>query len=206
MGLMYSIKVDNNYAIVSDNWYSQEEYNQVLKECKFLVEYGKSPEKSGSASDEDGTLLKNNKATFIGEIFRDFNISYIGRHSFKQYDDQFVKKCIDIDPIYYMLYDTNKHDCLMSYYEDSDYYKAHHDVALFSLITWLYEEPKAFTGGNLSLKSRNGDVVQEIECIPNRSVLFPSYMMHEVSEISMEEKDMNQNKGRFTISQFSIIT
>jgi hypothetical protein len=30
-------------------------------------------------------------------------------------------------------------------------------------------------------------------------------MLHEVTAINMDEKDLNKNKGRFTISQFSMI-
>jgi Rps23 Pro-64 3,4-dihydroxylase Tpa1-like proline 4-hydroxylase len=204
MGLMEAIQVDTNYAIVIDNWYSKEEYTQVLRECQFCADYLNDPVTSGSAT-KNGEVLKKNKAMFIGELFSSFNKSFIAKHSFKKYEESFISSCISIDPLYYYLENTNQHDLLISYYEESDYYKAHRDNGVLTMLTWIYEDPKAFNGGNLILKDSNDNVVEEIECISNRTVIFPPFMLHEVSPISMEEKDLNQKKGRFTISHFSAI-
>jgi Rps23 Pro-64 3,4-dihydroxylase Tpa1-like proline 4-hydroxylase len=198
------VKVNNNYAIVVDNWYNQEEYIKAFQECKFVSEYMADPEQTLSAK-KDGKTLKQNKAVFIGELFRDFNRSTIGKLSYKLYQPELVNKLIDIDQVYSYLNMINQHNCLVSYYEESDYYKAHHDEAVITMVTWLYEEPKAFGGGNLILRDKDNNIVEEIECVSNRSVIFPSFMLHEVTAINMDEKDLNKNKGRFTISQFSMI-
>ena len=39
----------------------------------------------------------------------------------------------------------------LRYYENTDYYKAHRDIAIISIIYLLWEEPKSFMGGNIHL-------------------------------------------------------
>jgi Rps23 Pro-64 3,4-dihydroxylase Tpa1-like proline 4-hydroxylase len=203
MGLMLQkIKVDNNYAVVIDNWYGEKEYNKVFNECKFFKDYMEDPEQSGSATSIDGRILKKNKAVFVNDIFREFNDSYIGKNSYKLYQQELFDTLYNIDSTYHYLRDCNSHNCIVSYYEESDYYHAHHDIAMITMLTWLYEEPKAFSGGNLILRDKKDNIVSEIECIANRSVLFPSYIRHEVNAIHMDKKDLDQKKGRFTVSQF----
>jgi hypothetical protein len=204
MGLMEAIKVDNNYAVVIDDWYTEEEYNKAFRECKFMIDYGRDPKDTSAAFDIDGNYLKDNKAIFISDLFKEFNISTIGRYSDLKMP-LVVEDLKNIDHFYHYLNLSNHHNCLVSYYEDSGHYKPHKDKALITMVTWLYEEPKAFKGGNLILRDKDDNAVKEIECIPNRSVIFPSYMTHEVTPIAMEEKDTgsyNSYKGRFTISQF----
>ena len=41
MRLTNKIKSDNNHAIVIDDWYTPEEYQYVLQECKFISSYFK---------------------------------------------------------------------------------------------------------------------------------------------------------------------
>lgn len=204
---MEAIKVNNNYAVVIDNWYTSQEYEAIFNECRFIVDYGRDPsdQHAGSAKSPNGTLLKNNRSIFIDDLFREWNKSVINSLSYKKYNEEFINQLVTIDPIYSALFDTNQHSCLVSYYEDSGYYKPHYDTAAFTLLTWVYDDPKSFTGGDLYLRPHRDKSIIEanIECISNRAVIFPSYMLHEVTQINMESQYRNQKKGRFTISQFS---
>ena len=199
------IQVDNNYAVVIDNWYNEEEYNKVFEECQFVSNYALSPKDSGAAMSESGNVLKQNSARFISSFFKEFFDSYIAQYSQKLYHADLVHELLNIDPLYEYLGMINAGDSLVSYYENSDYYKAHRDQAIITQLTWLYEQPKSFKGGNLILRDINNNVVKEIECVPNRSIIFPSFMLHEVNNISMDEKNLNQKKGRYTVSTFSRI-
>ena len=199
------IKSDNNHALVIDDWYTPEEYHYALQECKFVSSYFKDPFDSDSAM-KDGKLLKSNKACFINRLFLNFNDSIIGRLSQKLYDDNVMEALMKEDWIFKYLALTNSHNCLVSYYEESDYYKSHIDSTVITMVTWLYEQPKAFEGGNLIIRDHNQNFIHEIECVANRSVIFPSIMHHEVTNISMDESNLGKLKGRFTISQFSNIS
>ena len=195
------IKVDNNIAMVVDEWYDEEEYLNTLEECKFLINYGLDPSQTGAAVDENNNILKNNKALFIREFFQNINDSIIFKCRDKLYST--IDFLISVDPIYSYLRDTDCESLLVSYYEDSSYYKPHHDKSVFTTLTWLYDKPRAFGGGNLILRDKNDNIVEEIECVANRAVIFPSFITHEVTNVVMDKEEMGKKKGRFTVTQFS---
>lgn len=201
MAIANPIQVDNNTAVVVDEWYNEEEYANTFEECKFLINYGADPSKTGSATDSNNNLLKNNKATFVRDLFLNMNDSVIFRDRDKLYT--ILDFLISVDPIYNYLRNTDTESLLVSYYEDSSYYKPHNDKSIFTTLTWLYDEPKAFGGGNLILRNRDNNIVKEIECKSNRAVIFPSFISHEVTNVVMNKEDMGKKKGRFTVSQFS---
>jgi len=204
MKIVEKIKVDCNYALVMDNWYSPEEYDKALEECKFMTPYLLEPEKSGTAKDKEGNPLKNNRAAFLSDVFSQFNTSFIGKSSINLYHSNILEKLASEDNIYSYLFDCNAHDCLVSYYEEAAYYEAHSDSATITMLTWLYDIPKSFEGGDLILINKDNTTAGVIECVPNRAVIFPSYMKHQVTEVKMKEVT-DKNKGRYTISQFSMI-
>lgn len=202
---MKKVPVDNLSAVIVDDWFTEQEYETAFTEGKLLSSYFGDPSQSGSAVDDEGKPLKNNKSVFLTDVFASWSTSRIAQLSQKKYEKKFVDKMIELDPLFSYLNFINSHDCLVSYYETSDYYKPHRDNSVLTMVTWLYETPKAFRGGDLILRNKDEEIVAEIECLPNRSVIFPGFFLHEVTEISMRPDDMNQNKGRFTISHFSTI-
>jgi hypothetical protein len=90
----------------------------------------------------------------------------------------------------------------VSYYENGDYYKPHHDVAIFSSILYYWRGAKNFTGGELYFP----EIEMKIEMKKNRMVLFPSWLIHEVSEIKMNDStNILELSGRFSITYFFYI-
>jgi len=201
------IKVNNNNCLIIDNWYSPHEYDSVLTECKFLSGGLKDPNHSGTAYSPNGDVLKENKALFLNEIYKDTSVSNIVRYGlYKSNDPEFQRILTQTDTCYLPFYRGNHENFLLSYYEHSNYYKAHTDNGNVTILTWLYDDPKSFEGGDLKLY--HGDEVngfksvETIECKANRTVIFPSFTAHEVTPIDMEELNRGKNKGRFTVSQF----
>jgi len=88
---------------------------------------------------------------------------------------------------------------MISYFENSDYYEPHHDCACITVLSWLYREPRRFSGGDLIIEN---DL--KVDCLNNRTIVFPSILKHEVTKIRMDKRDMNQNLGRFCITQFTL--
>ena len=66
--------------------------------------------------------------------------------------------------------DCNHDDTLISYYEDSEYYKPHEDIFNFAKLTWFFKEPKKFEGGDLVF-TEFGEIVK---CENNKCIVFPS--------------------------------
>jgi len=88
---------------------------------------------------------------------------------------------------------------LVSYYEDNDYYKPHHDTFSFTCLIWMVREPRKFTGGDFILNEP--DI--EIKLKNNRMVLFPCSYLHEVTPINFTEKVPEEmGWGRFTLTHF----
>ena len=98
--------------------------------------------------------------------------------------------------------DTNSCYNFVSYYENGDYYKPHHDVANFSSILYYWRGEKNFTGGELFFP----ELEMKIEMKKNRMVLFPSWLLHEVSEVKMNDNvNLLELAGRFSITYFFYI-
>ena len=92
----------------------------------------------------------------------------------------------------------NNQNTLVSYYENTDYYLPHQDNGYITMLSWLFKEPKRFTGG--VLKFSNHDKVIELES--NKAILFPGAIPHEVSMIKMDEEYRNKKLGRWCITTF----
>ena len=114
-----------------------------------------------------------------------------------------MKSFINLSPHYRSYGAVNLDMTLMHYYENEDHYGSHNDLAGYSAVTWFFNKPKKFKGGNLIFTNLNFEV--EIE--NNMSIIFPSWMEHEVEEIQMVKSDINDDEknGRHSIAQFMYI-
>ena len=185
---------------IAENFYSEKELELIWKELDFLTKNGKllPPHKTGAARDEKGNPQKQNSALFLDEYYsnRNFsNILNVNRKIWREVNKQFIKSNL----MFRYLRSCNEDSTLLNYYEDGDYYKPHHDTSVYTVITYLYKEPKKFTGGNLKLEDYN----IEIEVKNNMVIYMPSILVHEVTPIIMEEN--SKGCGRYSISQFLFV-
>ena len=197
--------------IIIDNFYSKEEEDLVWDEIKFFSGNNKlkKPEDTGGALARAALVnnnagnkyeLKQNKGIFINECI-DPSISNI---------IQLNKKFSDIEYTHDHWYfkslsriitcRVGKDGTLLSYYENSDYYKQHVDNGYVTVLTWIYKEPKKFEGGELFFPDFN----ESVEVKNNRVIIFPSIVYHEVNKIEMNEEDINKGLGRYCISNFTL--
>lgn len=180
-------------------------FEAALKEAQSLQGLGllRSPQHTGSASDENGMPTKKNKGVFLDELYAGCrNHSKLLSVSRRFFEDDAIKDAILSHQSFIFnegwIYESNFDASLLSYYESHDEYKAHRDASDFTLLTWLYEEPKRFSGGNLVFPVSG----EEISLQNNFAILFPSCCKHLVTEVQMEEGAQNKCLGRFTLSVF----
>ena len=185
------------YAIVR-NFYNEQEVSEIWKELEFLTnsETLLPPAATGTAT-SDGIPKKKNNAIFLDNVYTNRNTSYILKHNRKIWDKTLIDTLFSKNIIFKYLPDCNQDGCLVSYYEDSDYYNWHHDTAIFTFLVHFYKEPKQFTGGEFIL---HPDKIIENES--NRLIVFPSFHDHSVTEINMKSKENFSGYGRYTITQF----
>lgn len=91
---------------------------------------------------------------------------------------------------------TNIHNTLVNVYLDKNSYFEHFDQSILTSITFLWNQPKKFTGGSLIFNNYGIELVPELGDV----VIFPGFCSHEVSEITLP--DDNFDNGRYSISQF----
>jgi Rps23 Pro-64 3,4-dihydroxylase Tpa1-like proline 4-hydroxylase len=186
--------------MVIDDFYDENEYFKIWQEISFLSnepdKFESDPSKTGSAINENGTYKKQNKGLFLDVVYsNNRNISNILRENRKIFS--MSKELENYHSFYRYITQSNKDATLLNYYESSDYYEPHFDNAIITAVTWFYDKPKKFKGGDLILEKTT-----EIECIDNRIVIIPSIMSHSVTEISMDAELQNKNLGRYSLAQF----
>ncbi len=189
--------------LIIDNWFSENEFNNVFKEVDFLFS-GRNIDRAENNSDgatySDGKSKVSANRVYYEEIYQntyDNKFSQIPITIQKARTDKFKSLLKETFPLQSRVFFTStKSEAILTYYENNDKYDTHHDNALFTILIWLYKEPKMFEGGNLLLT----DINKTIRCVNNRMLIFPSYYEHAVLPIKMNSKI--KGYGRYTISHF----
>ena len=197
---MIFLEIKSLPVVVIDDFYSKQEHDLIWQElCFYHTDPNNfvGPEKTGSAENKDGEVLKKNKGIFLDEVYHLKNFSSILKINRKIFNRELCQTLIEKHTFFNYLKESNKDSTLIQYYENSDYYKSHWDKSLITVISWFFEEPKSFTGGDLIFD--DGTLVS---CKNNRLIMFPSILNHEVSEIFMDTNLLGKNLGRYSISQF----
>ena len=177
------------HTIVYD-FYNGDEQKLIWEELLFLNKPGKmhSPEMTG-----DPAASKNKKAIFLDRLYTDRNCSNILNVNRKIFT--LIDHIEDMNISNYLKY-SDFDETMVSYYEDGAYYDSHYDQFVISAITTFWEEPKKFSGGDL--------VFTDFDYLPkmknNTIIIFPSYVFHKVTPISLRYND--GKSGRYTINQF----
>jgi hypothetical protein len=188
-----------------ENLYSEDELILIWKEFDFLTHPDKLelPENTGTALDEETKVpLKKNKGLFLDNLYSSRNISNILTVTKQLFSPVILDAFAELSFGYENIKDTNKDATLLSYYENSEYYKSHKDQALYTAVSWFFKEPKSFSGGNFYFT----DYGVKIEVQNNMAVIFPSFINHAVDEIVLEKNNNLTGYGRYAISQFLYIT
>lgn len=190
-------------AVVVYNTYTDFELEDVWKELNFLTNERvmRPPTQTGSALDDSGNVTKKNKAVFLYETYCVEQVSPILTYTPKLFNTDIMNSFIEINPIHEMFGKVNSHTTLLSYYEEADRYDFHHDECLYTSVTYVFKEPKKFSGGDISFRIGNDVVTFEVQ--NNMTIIFPSLYNHAVSPVVMEEDCGSfSGMGRYCISQF----
>src|SRR6056300_1165132 len=194
----------DNYLIV-DNWYTEEELKSVMKELDYLscTPMSRTENCLDAAHDEDKKSLSKSFRLYPEHLYTEKGCLYstIFKAITKFQQKEFHKKITQafkntntaLDKVFT---DTNASSTLISYYETNDKYDEHYDVFQYTVLIWVYKEPKSFKGGDLVFTKLN----KKIECKNNRMILFPSFYYHSVEPVTM--KTDNEGYGRYAITHF----
>jgi len=173
--------------VIIENMYDDQELDGIWTELNF---YKKSPAilRKDEWGNGDGKV-KNNFVISLDRLYQDRNYSIILDKSRKLWNKEIVEACANhwgLQPIQKCDLDFT----LVSYYPDGSYYNAHRDKGNVTAITHLFEEPKQFSGGDLTFPEYN--MIEQLR--NNQCIIFPSSIQHSVTPVTGE--------GRWAISQF----
>ena len=178
------------------NYFSEDDIEHMFRELRFLTP---------KMEFQDGTNLptkdhKKNVQINLDKLYETRKTSNILNVMDKIYDDSELINNLKIASWFYEVWGyTNTDNTFVAYYEDSDYYKAHRDIAVISLMYWLWEEPKSFTGGNIHLT----DYDIEIPLERNQLMVMPSSLKHAVDSVKMiKQTDKLSGMGRYCVVRF----
>ena len=189
--------------LVVDNWFTPNELTAVWKELDFYLSTPKEKllraASTVAAKDpETKKSLSESYRFYPDSIYAARDLSPILNYTYKQRSREFHQYFEQMLPWGNSFLTCNKDSAMVSYYEDNDYYKHHHDTFMWTCLIWLYKEPKQFDGGDLHL----ADPDTEIKLKNNRMVMFPSCYSHAVSPIKFKSKLKELGWGRFCITHF----
>lgn len=186
------------HFLILDNVYTEDELKLIWTELDYLYAirdlFFLSPEKTKSATDSEGNLLKNNFGNFLQGFYVDRKYSHLMTLNQKIYRDDIIRH----PDSWFFNQEFNAEGTLISYYENGGYYKPHNDNALLTACTWFWKEPKKFTGGNFKFSEYDLQLKIQNNC----AVIFPSHIFHEVEPVCISEEYANQGYGRFCMTQF----
>ena len=199
--MQWSVINEGINAIIIDGFYTNEQLKEIHQELSWLNKPSimMPPEKLSSAKVEE-TYQTSKRGIFLEEVFNNWRHSALISHLINNLNkEEVVTKLLEINPFYNFLYRCNKKTHLVSYYENSDYYKPHIDDALFTILNYFHSEPRKYSGGEIILKSSNSSKEATIDPMNNRVIIIPSYIVHSVNEINFSGIS---GEGRYCCAQF----
>jgi Rps23 Pro-64 3,4-dihydroxylase Tpa1-like proline 4-hydroxylase len=193
-------------VVVIDNYYSSMACSKIWQELCFLnndPKKFKPPGQTGSASEiinGERVNLKDNLALGLDLVYLDRSISSILTENRQLFSQEVVSELEKFHYFFKFVRYANKDSTLVNYYENSHYYRSHMDESTITTLSFFYQNPKSFSGGNLIIEKE-----LTIECLYNRFIIFPSILLHEVEMTSVPPELVGKNFGRYSITQLMSI-
>ncbi|MDA9761357.1 2OG-Fe(II) oxygenase [bacterium] len=189
--------------LVIDNWYTPEEEKAVWKELDFFSATPKEQidraENTIVARNPDGTARSTAYRFYIDSFYNKRELSPIINCMYKQKTPEFHKIMEDnCMPYARSFLSSNGDSSLLSYYEENDHYKPHHDTFAWTCLIWMVREPRLFNGGDFKLNEP--DI--EVKLKNNRMVMFPCCYLHSVSPVKFHTQPKEIGYGRYTLTHF----
>lgn len=167
--------------IIINDFFDKNELEKIWNEIKFLKD---SSGFDDVRNTEPAIDYANNEilASRTGVFLENFYVNHrqnslIYKFTRKLYN--IVSELPDIDILKEQIANTNVDATLVSIYKDQDYYKSHRDRCIISILIYLWEDNKKFTGGDLIFEKYNHTIIPQ----NNMCLIFQSCNKHEVSKI-----------------------
>ena len=123
---------------IAEDYFDETQINDMLTELRFLTP--KMVYQNGKNMVEGH---KKNVQIGIDDMYQNRDTSNIIQTLDTIYQDkELIQTLKDMSWFYEIWNYTNLDNTFVAYYENSDYYKGHRDIAVISMMYWIWEEPK----------------------------------------------------------------
>ena len=186
---------------VLEDFYTEDEVDRIWKEIQFLDSntYGWVYANPQTNVVKNGKLLLQGARQLKFSIFGYNNLELLGKsniYTLAKKLGNYYEYLNDKHDVYTNIYGLDYHECFVNYYyKDDGCYELHQDVSMYTLLSFFYEEPRNFTGGQCIV----GDNTYEIH--NGFTVVLPGWLKHGSTPIKIIDKTRKQS-GRYCISNF----
>ena len=178
--------------LIFNNFYNEQELDLIWEELNFYTK----PDKLLEAKDFGGVVGKTNSHaivldTLYNNKFRSIsNILTVNR---KLFEPEVLESFAKVDDCCSIATECNYDVTKVRYYHDKEYYDPHIDSAFqFLAFSYFYKEPKKFNGGELYFPKYD----YNYSCENNSMIIFPSWVEHGVTEVSIDNSYYYEGYGR----------
>lgn len=180
------------------NVFNSQQIECVWNTYSFLKDNFVDAEQTRGATHSDGTPKKRNKGIFLYDVKPEpvlcNEVKEVIFSGIASIADQFA-----VDSVYSSANITNWDGQLMQYYlEDGDQYEAHCDNSLFTALMFFNQEPKNFTGGDITFPEFNVTVPFKNNC----GIIFPGIAQHQVKPVT-QINNSSDIGGRLSIAMLT---
>lgn len=200
-------KVDDLPVVVIDDFFEDVGARLILKELHMMhSELSDNPEMNGSPSgfDDEGNkfYVKYPKGLWLDQVTANRAYSDILTINRKLFDAKVTDALSDVSSFFNYIKHSNTDYTLIQYYDNDDQNPYRIDSATVTAITWFYDKPKKFIGGNLFLQQNSKNLFL---CESNRTVIFPSVLEYRIDRVELDEESQNNGLGTYVMKQFAIL-
>ena len=186
--------------VIFDNWFQKSELTKIWKQLNYFTDKDILPRASFInnllAFDGNGNCLNDAYTMYFDTYFQDntLQFNHLKNNIYKVQNPTFHDTLTNTSEVFNTFANTNHSAAFACYYENDNRYRYHVNNGLFTMLIWLYKEPKKFKGGDLIFK-KEGKVISAKN---NRMIIFPSYLEYKIDKIVM--KKTTNNTGCYLIN------
>jgi hypothetical protein len=147
---------------------------------------------------------QQNGELWLSDVYKDLDMSAINTTFMNIFFNNGIIDSLKYINSLYSIYEVvNNHSTRLKYYGEGQSYPLHYDAAAFTVMSFITEDPKNFTGGNLILQV-GGDIAYEQEIKNNMTLIFPSSYFSSITEVKINDKSI-EDSGLYEISSYLFI-
>jgi len=186
--------------VIIDNWFTKQELNEVWKQLNYFTDKNILPKSYFRndllAYDNNGNCYNESYTMFFDTYFQSFGLKFnhISNTIYKVQNNTFHDTLTNTSEVFNTFANTNQSPIFACYYENNHRYQYHVNNGLFTILVWMYKEPKKFKGGDLIFKK--GEKI--VNAKNNRMIIFPSYLEYKIDKVNM--KSTTSNTGCYLIN------